>query len=97
MYITKLVYQALVAYLNKVQNMSGEDIVNAKVMMCIVYIKPLFLIMVKFKFVLLCLWYIGLFRLLLFGWGCEAISVSRNARAIAVYKSPKQGLNLSRS
>ena len=44
-----------------IQNMSGEDIVNAKVMMCIVYIKPLFLIMVKFKFVLLCVWYIGLF------------------------------------
>ena len=36
---------------------------------------------------------------LMFVGGCEAISLSRKARAIAVfhYKSPKLGLNLSRS
>ena len=43
-------------------------------------------------FVWLVEFYFGLFY-----WGCEAILVRETPAQFAVYKSPEQGLNLSRS
>ena len=41
--------------------------------------------------------WLGEFYFGLFYWGCEAILVRETPAQFAVYKSPEQGLNLSRS